>query len=356
MKKTEHDIQENRICQKTGKKYVDIYSSERKKETRSFRISLSRILFCIFFVCIGLIGSMMIYAYMTLSSFNYETDFNIQENNINIQDNINTEDLNNSNLVNDNMILNVLLVGSDSMSAGDGGRSDSILILSVNMRTKKIKITSIMRDTWVSIPGYPKDRINASYAYGGCKSVIDTIHRNFGIYIDRYACVDFAGFSKIIDSIGGIDIYLTEQECSYINKYSENKNNVLKISSGVKHLTGTQALQHARNRNSIGSDYDRTTRQRQVIKSVIEKMKSVNITEITNLVSKLAPIVTTNFKQSEIGRLVLSCLDYLKYDIEEFRIPTDDNVRNETYSQKMVLVINNMSKAREDLKKFIYEY
>ena len=357
MKKNDYyDNQENRICQKTGKKYIDIYSSERKKETRSFRISLSRILFCIFFVCIGLIGSMMIYAYMTLRSFNYETDFITQEDNINIQDNLNTEDLNSSNLINDNMILNVLLIGSDSMSVGDGGRSDSILILSVNMRTKKIKITSIMRDTWVSIPGHSKDRINASYAYGGCKSVIDTIHRNFGIYIDRYACVDFAGFSEIIDSIGGIDMYLTEQECSYINKYSENKNNVLKISSGVKHLTGTQALQHARNRNSIGSDYDRTTRQRQVIKSVIEKMKSANITEITNLVSKLAPIVTTNFKQSEIGRLVLKALEYLKYNIEEFRIPTDDNVRNEIYSQKMVLVINNMSKVIEDLKKFIYEY
>ena len=148
MKKNDYyDDQENRICQKTGKKYIDIYSSERKKETRSFRISLSRILFCIFFVCIGLIGSMMIYAYMTLSSFNYETDFITQEDNINIQDNLNTEDLNSSNLINDNMILNLLLVGSDSMSVGDGGRGDSILILSVNMRTKKIKIT--LRNTAV---------------------------------------------------------------------------------------------------------------------------------------------------------------------------------------------------------------
>ncbi len=338
-----------RICEKTGQKYVDIYSSEKKKEKRKSRISISKILFCVFFLCVGIIGNIMIYAYVTLKSFNYEQNFETKDNSELFVNNA-------GNLLNDNMILNVLLVGSDSMSAGDGGRSDSMLILSLNMRAKKIKITSIMRDIWVDIPGHNKDRINASYAHGGCKLTINTIHKNFGIYIDRYACVDFEGFSKIIDSLGGIELNLTSQECAYINKHANIKNNKLETSSGVKHLTGVQALQHARNRDSIGSDYDRTLRQRQVIKSVIEKLKTANVTKITELVSNLAPLVSTDFKQSEIGRLIFSSLEYLKYDIEEFRIPTDDNVRNETYSQKMVLVINNLSKTKEDLRKFIYEY
>lgn len=345
-------INNNKICEKTGQKYIDIYSSEKKKERKKNRISLSKILFCVFFVCVGIIGNIMIYAYVTLKSFNYEQNFETQDINNNSELLIN----NTGNLLNDNMVLNVLLIGSDSMSAGDGGRSDSMLILSLNMHTKKIKITSIMRDIWIDIPGHNKDRINASYALGGCKLTIDTIHRNFGIYIDRYACVDFNGFSKIIDSLDGIDINLTSQECAYINKHANIKNNKLEVSSGVKHLTGIQALQHARNRDSIGSDYDRTSRQRQVIKSVIEKLKTANITKITELVSDLAPLVSTNFRQSEIGRLIFSSLEYLKYTVEEFRIPTDDNVRNETYSQKMVLVINNLSKTKEDLKKFIYEY
>lgn len=345
-------INNNKICEKTGQKYIDIYSSEKKKERKKYRISLSKILFCVFFICVGIIGNIMIYAYVTLKSFNYEQNFETQDINNNSELLIN----NTGNLLNDNMVLNVLLIGSDSMSAGDGGRSDSMLILSLNMHTKKIKITSIMRDIWIDIPGHNKDRINASYALGGCKLTIDTIHRNFGICIDRYACVDFNGFSKIIDSLDGIDINLTSQECAYINKHANIKNNKLEVSSGVKHLTGIQALQHARNRDSIGSDYDRTSRQRQVIKSVIEKLKTANITKITELVSDLAPLVITNFRQSEIGRLIFSSLEYLKYTVEEFRIPTDDNVRNETYSQKMVLVINNLSKTKEDLKKFIYEY
>lgn len=345
-------INNNKICEKTGQKYIDIYSSEKKKERKKYRISLSKILFCVFFICVGIIGNIMIYAYVTLKSFNYEQNFETQDINNNSELLIN----NTGNLLNDNMVLNVLLIGSDSMSAGDGGRSDSMLILSLNMHTKKIKITSIMRDIWIDIPGHNKDRINASYALGGCKLTIDTIHRNFGICIDRYACVDFNGFSKIIDSLDGIDINLTSQECAYINKHANIKNNKLEVSSGVKHLTGIQALQHARNRDSIGSDYDRTSRQRQVIKSVLEKLKTANITKITELVSDLAPLVSTNFRQSEIGRLIFSSLEYLKYTVEEFRIPTDDNVRNETYSQKMVLVINNLSKTKEDLKKFIYEY
>ncbi len=329
------------------KGYVDIYSSERKKEKRKKLLPLGQLLSLIFFLIVGAAGIGMIHAYNTLHSVNYDNTY--YEEGFTPAEEVAKKD----GLLNDNMVLNILLIGSDSMSTGDHGRSDSLLILSLNIRSKKIKITSLMRDTWVTIPGHGKDRLNASYAYGGPKLTIDTIQKNFGILIDRYACVDFEGFSKIIDSLGGIDIELSEKESLYINKYSGDKN-ILK-GSGIKHLTGLQALHHSRNRNSKGSDYDRTSRQRDVIKAVIEALKKSNVAQITEMVTTLAPLVTTNFKASEISRLVTNCMVYLSYSLEEFRVPTDDNVKDATYSQKMVLVINDTSKVKADLKKFIYE-
>lgn len=326
--------------------YVDIYSSERKKEKKKKRVSIAKILSVIFFLTLGCIGALMIYAYNTLNSFNY-SDLSRPKNTERSPD----RDI--SDLISDTMVLNVMLIGSDSMSVGDHGRSDSLMVLSLDLRNKKIKVTSLMRDIWVAIPGHGKDRLNAAYAYGGPALTIDTVERNFGILIDRYAIVDFEGFSQIIDILGGVDIELTSSECSYINTHCNDKHKLK--GSGVKHLTGLQALNYSRDRDSAGSDYDRTKRQRTTINAMINKMKTANIAQIMELVSKIGPMVTTDFKTSEISRLATNALSYLNYPMVEFRLPTDDNVRNETYDQKMVLVINDMAKAKKDLTSFIYE-
>lgn len=322
--------------------YVDIYSSDRRKKSR---ISVKKVAMSIFFVILGLIGSAMIYAYHMLHSFNYEE---IDDNSSEIL----TDDFGDS-LINDSQILNVMLIGSDSMSTGDHGRSDSLMILSLDVKNHKIKVTSLMRDIWINIPGHGYDRLNAAYAFGGAKLTIETIEKTFGLRVDRYAIVDFEGFSNIIDTLGGIDLELTSDECIYINTYSGDKNTLK--GKGIKHLTGLQALHYSRDRNSKGSDYDRTSRQRNVIRAIVDKLRSANLRQITELIPAIAPLITTNFKTSEISRLATNSLNYLKYDLEEFRLPTNDNVKNETISQKMVLVIPDIAKARYDFLKFIYE-
>lgn len=321
------------------KNYVDIYSSERRKDSLSTRAKWTKALIFTFFLMLGIIGCLMLYAYKTLHSFNYDGSPVVLEE----QD----------DLVNDSMVLNILLIGSDSMSVGDGGRSDSMILLSLDARHKKIKLTSLMRDLWVTIPGHGQDRLNASYAFGGPQLTIETIAKNFGILVDRYAVVDFEGFLKIIDILGGVDLELTADECAYINKYSQDKHTLR--GSGVKHLTGLQALHYSRDRNSIGSDYDRTSRQRNLLKALVNQMKSANIAQITEAIAQIGPLVTTNFKTNEVSRMATHAVTYLKYPVEEFRLPTDDNVRNETYSGKMVLVINNTAKAKQDIYNFIYE-
>ncbi len=324
---------------KPKKIYVDIYSSERKKDKFLSKTDWKKVFSFTFFLVLGLIGCLMLYAYKTLHSFNYDKNSTVLEE----QD----------DLMNDSMVLNTLLIGSDSMSTGDGGRSDSMILLSLDARHKKIKLTSLMRDIWVTIPGHGQDRLNASYAFGGPQLTIETIARNFGILIDRYAVVDFEGFLNIIDTLGGVDLELTADECAYINKYSQDKHTLR--GSGLKHLTGLQALHYSRDRNSIGSDYDRTSRQRNLLKSLVNQMKSANLAQITEILTQIGPLVTTNFKANEISRMATHAMTYLKYPVEEFRLPTDDNVRNETYSGKMVLVINSLAKAKQDIYNFIYE-
>lgn len=339
-KSSHDDIYDDGFSNKSN--YVDIYSSGRRKKSK---ISVKKVVLSVFFVILGLIGSAMIYAYHMLHSFNYEE---IDDDSSEVL----TDDFGDS-LINDSQILNVMLIGSDSMSTGDHGRSDSLMILSLDVKNHKIKVTSLMRDIWINIPGHGYDRLNAAYAFGGAKLTIETVEKTFGLHVDRYAIVDFEGFSNIIDTLGGIDLELTSDECIYINTYSGDKNTLK--GKGMKHLTGLQALHYSRDRNSKGSDYDRTSRQRNVIRAIVDKLRSANLKQITELIPTIAPLITTNFKTSEISRLATNSLNYLKYDLEEFRLPTNDNVKNETISQKMVLVIPDIAKARYDFLKFVYE-
>lgn len=337
---------DKQTVKRSKKDYIDISSGKRNSE---INIHWQKILSIIFFVFLGLCGSALVYTYNMLYSFNYQ-ELENGEDNENSKAGFSDSD---GSFINDNMILNVLLLGTDSQSAGDGGRSDTILLISLDARHKKLKITSLMRDLWVKIPGHSQDRLNAAYAFGGAKLTIDTIKTNFGVKPDRYALVDFDNFSHIVDSIGGIDINLTSSEASYINKNSGDKS-VLK-GSGKMHLNGRQALTHSRNRDSIGSDYDRTERQRNVIMAIFDKAKILNLAQITKLISTIAPMVTTNFKSSEIARLASNALTYLKFSVEQFRIPTDDNVKHQTIDHKMVLVVNDVQKAKRDMLQFIYE-
>ncbi len=332
-----------RYYQGKNSEYVDISSGSRRGPKRKF--PWLRVFSILFFSILGTVGGLMIYVYNTLNSVNYD-DLSDEQHPSAASE---PEDT----YLNDSMILNVLLLGTDTRSDSDNGRSDSTMLISLDLKHKKIKITSLMRDIWVQIPGYHKDRLNAAYSYGGAKLAIKTIEHNFGVHIDRYASVDFNGFAKIIDALGGVDMKLTDKEIAYVNSDSQSPTKI--VGTGVVHLNGLQTLSHARNRHSAGSDYDRTQRQRNVMIAVIEKFKTASIPQITKAISDVAPLITTNFKTSEITKLASNVASYSKFTNEEFRLPTNDNVRNETIDQKMVLVINDMTKAKYDLAKFIYE-
>lgn len=248
-------------------------------------------------------------------------------------------------------VINILLIGSDSRQKGKRGRSDTIILFSVNTNTKEIYMTSFMRDCYVEIPGKGNNRINAAYAYGGASLLMDTLEHNFKIQVDDYAMIDFYSFVEIIDSIGGIELEVSGAEVEVMNKYIQGLNglygydaNANKLSGGGKILAnGIQALGYARVRYVGNGDFERTQRQRTVIMKVIEKVKGMSLLEINDLLNVLLPEITTNLMENEIMSLLLKVPGFLQYDIQQLRVPVDGSYES--------MRINGMAVLGVDLKK-----
>jgi len=257
-------------------------------------------------------------------------------------------------------IFNILVIGCDTRKKSGVGRSDAMILFSANEDTEKIHMTSIMRDSYVSIPGKGNNRINAAYALGGGKLLLETIEANFGADVDKYVSFDFYTFVDVVDSIGGIEVEVTEAEIPVLNSYVKELNKLndreegtyYVTESGLQHLNGTQALGYARIRYVGDGDFERTNRQRIVIAKVFEKAKTLNLLEINNLLNIFLPQVKTNLTQEEILSLMLKALDYLQYDLESHRLPVDDSWKYMRVNGMSVLGID-LEKNQKALQEFI---
>lgn len=183
------------------------------------------------------------------------------------------------NLTFNKNVINILLVGSDHGAIkGDHGRSDSIMIATVNFKTKELKLTSLMRDMYVEIPGHGHNKLNAAYAFGGVELLYQTIAKNFGIKIDKYCVVDFSTFEKVINKVGGVEISLEEKEAKYLNTTNYiSKKKYRNVKVGKQTLNGNQALGYARVRYVVSKkygdgDFGRTGRQRAVLQAALNKV------------------------------------------------------------------------------------
>ncbi|MGN0452880.1 MAG: LCP family protein [Ruminococcus sp.] len=263
-------------------------------------------------------------------------------------------------LLNDPYVLNIMLFGTDNAA----GLSDTMILLSIDNRHEKIKMTSFLRDTYVSIPGYYPHKLNLSFSLGGAPLAIQTIEGNYGVQIDRYAQVTFSTFKEIVDIMGGVEIELSYDEIAYINAQiqSNGQSEYLYAEPGMVTLNGQQALWYARNRGGYyagqsfsGDDWDRTDRQRKFLMAVIEQMKDASLTEIVQIVNSVGPMVTTNLKKSEITMLVSNALTYLTYDIEQTHMPSDGNWSYGYNNAGSVILVDDWNQVRYDLAKFVYE-
>lgn len=240
-------------------------------------------------------------------------------------------------------IQNIALFGVDSKT--DKGRSDSIMILTLDQLNKKMKITSIMRDSYVDIPGKGMDKINHAYAFGGPELAIKTINENFGLNINKFITVNFDSLGAIIDSLGGVQLKITEEEVSKIPGINSN---------GVHTLTGEQALAYARIRYAKGGDYQRTQRQRNIIQSIYESFRYTELSDYPKLISSFLPHVTSNMGSSELLSVGTDFYKTISSGLEQERFPKDGEGKGTTINGIYYLQYD-LNKAKEDMQKYIFK-
>ena len=244
-------------------------------------------------------------------------------------------------------IINILLIGEEAM-ADDRGRSDVMMVLTINQKHNRLVLTSFLRDAYVVPTGYSSGcKMNEVYKKGGGPLLVSTIEEYFQIQIDGYARVNFESFETVIDLLGGVDIELTAEEAQYLNRTNyisdpANRN----VSAGMQTLNGNQALGYSRVRyvkgiNGERDDFGRTNRQRTVINAIFNKYKSQGLVELVSVTNKILPHITTNMTKSDILSYLTVAAGMLgSAELETFRVPMNDAYSNAKIGGKAVLQVD----------------
>ena len=276
-----------------------------------------RILFGIeIFILLILIGGVFIYAKLGKMNF---TDLDFSKIGVNTG-------------VSDNNVMKgyttIGLIGLDGRDGElkSGARSDTMIIASINNDTKKVKLVSVYRDTYLRIGEDSEgngqyDKANAAYKKGGPEQFLSMLNTNLDLNVTDFVSVDFQAVAEAVELLGGIDVELKEEEVVHLNNYCVETSKVTGMDytkkeekAGVHHLNGVQAVSYARIRYTSGNDFRRAARQREVIYKIVEKAKNSDIATLSKILDKVFPKVYTSFTKAEILQMGMSMMSY---DIED---------------------------------------
>lgn len=286
---------------------------KKKKQGRLITIFIVELV-----VLLLIFGGFKIYTTMNKLNRNNKNDSAIQRN-----EDIKTEGYR-----------NIVLFGVDSRenTLDKSTHSDTIVIASINNKTKDVKLASVYRDTYVNIPDIGYKKINAAYFNGGYALALSTINKNFDLDISEYVTVNFEAVVKVVDLLGGITLDIQENELKYLNGYVKELNkingtNVGKLpSAGTQVVNGTQATAYARIRYTAGGDFKRTERQRIVIQKIFDKVKSSDLATINSVIDEMFPKIATNLSNTEILSLAKDVFSY--NIIEQTGFPFEKDAHN----------------------------
>lgn len=257
-------------------------------------------------------------------------------------------------------IINIALLGGDRRKKGEVSHADAIIVLSIDNIHKKIKISSVMRDTYVKINGHGSTKLAHAYAYGGPPLTIRTLNENFGLGIRDYVYIDFNGFEKLVDSIGGVEIETKQYEIGEINKYIrevayiKNVRPKLLKKPGLQVLNGQQALAYSRIRRVGNGDFTRTDRQRKVLSIIIEKINKKGLLEYPAIAANILPYVETSLSKTDIIKLGVHVLTWNTRIVEQRRFPKDGYCQGKMINEIWYLV-TDIENTKKQMHRFIYE-
>lgn len=255
-------------------------------------------------------------------------------------------------LPNGKAVYNILLIGTDRRDDSWNGNSDVVIVATVNTAAQKLCLTSFMRDLYADIPGHGIHKLNYAYAIGGAETLIATLESNYEIEIDNYAMVDFETMADIIDLAGGVDMTISDAECDLLNGYliSMNATEYSLPCGGTYTLNGTQAVAFMRDRYVGNNDYQRTQRQRDVLRSLFESLQKLGAGEMAALAGEIFLMVDHDINPFELLSLTAGLSTYMSYPLGEARIPYDD-----LYHSENELLIPDFAQTIERLHDSMYE-
>ncbi len=263
-----------------------------------------------------------------------------------------------------NEMQHILLLGIDARPGQTSGRTDTMIILTVDTNNQKIKLMSLMRDIIVAIPGRENNRLNAAFVFGGADLLLQTIEENFGIHIEHYVGVNFSMLASLIDQLGGLTLTVeSEYYMDRINAVIKEDNKVLGIDvndglltqAGEQLMTGKQAQAYARYRyGTSDGDFGRTARQREVITKIFHKLTEMSLVELSALAVSNIDNVVTNLTLQDMMLLAPAMLSLKDAEIEELRIPVDNGYKFQTV-RGMSVIVPDRTKTMEAIAAFLNE-
>ena len=260
-------------------------------------------------------------------------------------------------------VKSVLVIGTDTRDPNEErGRSDSMILVSMNSRTDQIYMTSFMRDAYVDIPGYGSDKLNAAYSYGGPELLMDTLEENFDVHIDDYVMITFAACAAMIDAVGGVELEISDREAEAVNEIlisevneimGDDREDDLLDGGGKLTLDGKQALSYSRIRYVGNADFERTERQRTVMSQVMSKVKG-NPFRLLPVCMGALPKMTTNMSVPGLyGYALTTPFKLATYDMQQQRVPADGTFQGADVGGQSVLEID-LDAAKQQLQSTVF--
>ena len=290
--------------------------SKKKKKSKSTGRQVRKIILVLFeMICLVLLcGCIYGISFIKdrVNEIEFDTEFDTEQAGIN-------EDIKEETVEQMKGYTNIAIFGLDTRGASSykDGNSDTIIIASINNDTNEVRLISVYRDTYLSLGNGVYDKANSAYNRGGASAAVQMLNANLDLNITEYICVNWSALIEAIDALGGVDIEVNKQEIDYINGYLNEIDQVLNIHTpritsgpGKLRLTGAQATAYCRIRYTAGSDFLRTSRQRVVLQAMLDKVKTSDLTALTNIATAVFDDIHTSLSMTEILGLGRNVANY----------------------------------------------
>lgn len=257
-------------------------------------------------------------------------------------------------------IKNILLISTDTNLNEEFPHSDSMMILTIDNINKKLKLTSLLTDMLVDIKSHGEERLNQAFSYGEAGKTIETIQNNFGIKIDNYIVINFAGFKEVIDNLEGVSLNIKDYELTELNKniitYGGTTKDLIS-NTGTHNLNGIQTLAYSKICNTSNGEYEKVSRQRTMFQATVNKFKDSSPLALTTMLKDLLPYIKTNINITNAINYTLTSFNIgtiSSFNIEQFTLPIETIAQSANFESKGNVIIIDKEENATALQEFIF--